>query len=226
MSHYRGRTVLKSTIPDGERLRWASMKCRSSANSPSAGGACLCASAWSQNKWWGTSPALLFQVCRKTAEGGGEMGAHRRHAGNDDHGNQRGDQAIFDGGRAIFGFQKFQNQRHGKSSPKRLHGAKAHASRLLISGFRFSSTLSGAGARKEKTAKNRAVSQNPLCNFGYRDSKRTNKALIFQSRPVFRVADVRFGSGGSIGTPTRMTHPKRYRNEPAHNRDRRLKCSN
>jgi len=46
-----GRTVLKSTIPDGERLRWASMKCRSSVNSPSAGGACLCASAWSQNKW-------------------------------------------------------------------------------------------------------------------------------------------------------------------------------
>jgi hypothetical protein len=39
----------------------------------------------------------------------------------------------------------------------------------LISGFGFSSTLSGAtGLEQQKSSQNRAVSQNPLCSFGYR----------------------------------------------------------
>jgi hypothetical protein len=39
----------------------------------------------------------------------------------------------------------------------------------LISGFGFSSTLSGAaGLEQQKNGQNRAISQNPLCSFGYR----------------------------------------------------------
>jgi hypothetical protein len=192
MSHYRGRTVLKSTIPDGERLRWASMKCRSSVNSPSAGGALPrfslgsfldgCSRCFNRENALQINNLSAGKSVRARVTTIGPV-AHRRHAGNDDHGSQRGDQAIFYGGRAIFGFQKIQNQRHEKSSPKRLNGAKAHVSRLLISGFRFLSTLSGAGLGKQKTAKNRAVSQNPLCNFGYRDSKRTNKRRSFNPAP-------------------------------------------
>jgi hypothetical protein len=174
MSHYRGRTVLKSTIPDGERLRWASMKCRSSVNSPSAGGALPrfslgsfldgCSRCFNRENALQINNLSAGKSVRARVTTIGPV-AHRRHAGNDDHGSQRGDQAIFYGGRAIFGFQKIQNQRHEKSSPKRLHGAKAHVSRLLISGFRFSSTLSGAGARKAKNSQKPGCFAKPVMQF-------------------------------------------------------------